>query len=167
MARDSRLVPERPLVVGSFAVLLLVSAALFAAVFPAYVTAETAYRVDVTATDYTIEDEGKHLVVTLELHNPTDHAIEIQSLSSSAKLGLWTSGERMTHATDTAVEGARIPANGNGTVTVDFVVNQEYRKTIREYVESGRAVIRGELEGRVVRERVGISVDGIEVRDDG
>lgn len=166
-SHTDRLWPDRPLVVGSYAVVLLLVFALFASVFPAYVTAETVYRIETTDTEYAIRDGGETLQVDVTLFNPTNHPVDVSSMASSANLHVYRNGTRLSHATSTAIDGGRIPAGGTGTVTATFRITPPHREDLGAAIESGKVRLRGELVSRVVDRRVSVKVDRILGADDG
>lgn len=160
--------PDAPgtITYGSYALVLLVVAVLFAAVFPAYVTAESVYRVDVAAADHHLAEDGSELSVTLRIANPTGHAVEVKSLTSSARLHLYVDGTRYSEPTGTSVEGATVPAGGSATVTAIFTVRDRHHDRVREAIDSGSLVVTGQLASQVVRRDVEVSVSELEVDGD-
>lgn len=159
--------PDRPVTVGSYLLVLAVVGVLFAATFSAYVTAETAYRVDIESTGYSLDDGGDALTVTLRFSNPASHALEVISSPFTATLNVYAQGERYSEVGETQIDGATVPAGGSATVTTTFDVADDHRDDVAAAIERDALVMRGEFGVRIVEQKLTISAGDTEVNPDG
>lgn len=151
--------PRKPLTTGSFLVVLVAGAALFAPTMSAHIAVMNAVNIDATPTDYALSDDGDAVVVEIRVHNPTRSAFT----ASYGELYGKFDGTTVT-TLSVEVEDTTVPAGGTETVTARIAIADGYREEAAEAVESDRLRVTGLLEGRI--QDVEVEVEVAEGGDD-
>ncbi len=156
---------DRPATSGVFLVLLVLTAILFASVFPAYLTLESSHQVQVETAGYALSDDGSELTVTVELTNPLPDAVSVESQSGTWEVAVGVGEERYSELNGADVDGTTLESGESDTVTIDFTIQEEHRDEIGSALEAGELTLIGHLDSLVVEGQTEISVQGMVVTD--
>lgn len=150
-----RLRPRKPVALGSFLVVAVAAAALFAPTFSAHVAVMNAASVESTPTDCAVAADGDRLAVELRVRNPTRSALTVSYGDLSATVG----GTQVTEG-PVELDEATIPAGEARTVTARVGIEDSHRRRVAAAVASGRLSVTGRLRGAIRDAEVEIGVTG-------
>ncbi|UPV99631.1 DUF916 domain-containing protein [Halorussus gelatinilyticus] len=153
MADRTLLRPRKPVTMGSFLVVALVTAALFVPTFSGHLAVMNTVSIDATATDVAMSEDGDQLVVQIRIHNPTRAAFT----ASYGQLFGKVEGTQLT-GTGNEVEETTVPAGETRTLTARISVPEEHRDRAARAAKAGNIVVTGQLDGRIRDQRVEVEV---------
>lgn len=146
---------KRPLIVGTFVVLLIATSVAFAVTTTGYVATEKAKGETIivgTVSDYRFDDSADEIVVEITFENPTMRPYTLESVNIDAIVN------------DTVVAQGQsgldvtVPAGATETITLRMQLIDGQRSTAIEAIESGRLSGGGTAWARIERFRFQMSV---------
>ncbi|WP_435153281.1 hypothetical protein [Haladaptatus sp. DFWS20] len=151
----SALLPERPLLVGAVLLTALVTAWVFIPTMQGHVAIMNSGSVDVTATEYTVADDGEHLAIALQIHNPTGRKIAF----SSGQIHAYDGEVQLSDGTTTSLDGATVPAGETVEVNIEMDLDSKRVSQTKQAVQSGSITVSGRLKGEIGDQEVRIPVE--------
>lgn len=150
----SALLPERPLVVGAVFLTALLTAWVFVPTMQGHIAIMNSGSVDVTATEYTVTDDGEHLAIALQIDNPTGRNI----VFSNGQIHAYDGEVQLSDGTTTSLDGT-VPAGETLEVNIDMDLDSEQVSQAKRAVESGSVTVSGRLKGEIGDQDVNIPVE--------
>lgn len=150
----SALRPERPLLVVAVLLTALVTVWLFVPTMQGHLATMNVGTVDVTATEYTVTDDGDHLRVSLQVQNPTRRTV----ILTNGPIHAYDGQTQLSDGTTTSFDGSRIPAGETVETTVDIDLNPAQVTRAKRAVESESVTLAGTIRGEIGAKDVSISV---------
>lgn len=138
---------------GSFFLVAAVTVALFVPTFSAHVAVLNTVSIDATPTSYAVAEDGEHLLVEIEVHNPTRSAFTAEYGNLYGKIG----DEQVT-TLGLDVTETKIPPGETRTVPVRIGIEDGHRDEVTDAIESGRLAVTGQLQGTIQSEDVEVEV---------
>ncbi|WP_277555574.1 hypothetical protein [Halobaculum limi] len=117
-----------------FVAITAVASAMLVPVLSGHLAVARTDRIDATATDATVLEDGDRVQVTLRLDNPTTAAVTVPERPSEAGLALFDGEARITDPRGVDVGGARLPAGESATLTVTMAVTDDHSPVTRDRI---------------------------------